>query len=181
MSAPSPARNSIGSVPRQAKGLTLAAAISLPVIAVIVLYLATRQSESDASQTLGDIAVLASSLFATVACARAAIRRDATTRGWALMGAATLIWSFGQLIYIYYGVTRHHVYPFPSAADAAYLSYGILALAALFLFPRPPALLISRVRVVLDALVIGAGIVIITESTVLRPLREVLGSDPLIA
>ncbi|HWJ53526.1 MAG TPA: response regulator [Propionibacteriaceae bacterium] len=179
MSAPSPARNSLGSVLRPGKGLTLTAAISLTMIVVVILYLATQPPESDASQTLADIAILASSIFATVACARAARRHDATARGWALMFAATLIWSLGELIYTYYGVTRDHVYPFPSAADAAYLTYAVLALAALFAFPRPPALLISRVRVVLDALVIGAGIVIITEASVLHPLHEVLGSGPI--
>jgi PAS domain S-box-containing protein len=178
MDAPSPARNGIDSAdfPRQAKDLTWTAAIGLPIIGGVVLSFAMQQSRSDVSQTLGDLAILASSLFATVACARAARRRDATARGWALMGAATLIWSVGQVIFTYYGVTRDHVYPFPSAADAAYLSYTVLALAALFAFPRPPALLISRVRVVLDALVIGAAIVIIIESAVLHHLREALGS-----
>ena len=179
MSAPSPARNSIGSVWRPGKSFALTAAICLAVIAVVLLYLATQPPESYASQTLGDIAILPSSIFATVACARAARRGGATARGWALMCAATLMWSIGELIFAYYGVTRDHEYPFPSAADAAYLAYAILALLALFAFPRPPALLISRVRVVLDALVIGAGIVIITESAVLHPLHEVLGSGPI--
>ena len=178
MSAPSPARNSIGSADfsRPAKDLTWTAAIGFSATGAIVLYFAMQQSTSNVSQTAGDIAILASSLFATVACVRAARRRDATARGWALMAAATLFWSLGQLIFTYYGVARDHVYPFPSVADAGFLSFIILALAALFAFPRPPALLISRIRVILDALVIGMGIAIISKSAVLHHLYEALGS-----
>ena len=46
-------------------------------------------------------------------------------RGWAVMAAATLVWSLGQVIYTYYGLARDHVYPFPSAADAGYLAYAV--------------------------------------------------------
>jgi two-component system, sensor histidine kinase and response regulator len=156
--------------------LTWTAAISLTIIAAVVVCQATHQFDSNVSQTLGDIAILASSLFAAVACVRAARRRGAMARGWALMGAATLTWSVGQVISTYNGLTTDHGSPFLSAADVAYMTYAVFAIAALFAFPRPPALLISRARVVLDALVIGAGIVIMSESAVLQQLHEVLGS-----
>ncbi|HWI02045.1 MAG TPA: PAS domain S-box protein, partial [Propionibacteriaceae bacterium] len=175
MSGPSPVRSSADSVPRQPNGLMWTAGIGVLTIVAVVGYLATQRSRSNDSQTLADLAILACSLFAAVACFRAARRRDAMTLGWALMSAATAVWSVGQVIFTYYGLIGKGDSPFLSSADAAYLSYTVIAIVALFTFPRPPARLISHLRVMLDALVIAAGIVILSESVVLHPLHEVLG------
>ena len=111
------------------------AAINLTLIAAVVVCQATQQFDSNTSQSVGDIAILASSLFAAVASAMAARRRDAMARGWALMSVATLIWSVGQVISTYNGLITDHSSPFLSAADAAYLSFAVFAIAALFAFP----------------------------------------------
>ena len=54
----------------------------------------------------------------------------------------------------------------------AYLGYSVPVIAALFAFPRPPALLISRFRQILDALVITIGLLFISEATVLHTVWE---------
>ena len=53
-----------------------------------------------------------------------------------------------------------------------YLGYSVPVIAALFAFPKPPALLISRFRQVLDALVITIGLLFISEATVLHVVWE---------
>ena len=142
-------------------------------VLAVVLYLATHVPSSDRSQAIGNLAILGVGIFAVVACARAARRRSAAARGWALMAAGVLVWTVGMAVYAFYGITRDNVYPFPSAADAGFLGYALPAAAALFAFPRPRGRLISRIRAVLDALVITAGIVFVSAATVLQQVREV--------
>ncbi len=53
-----------------------------------------------------------------------------------------------------------------------YLGYSVPVIAALFAFPKPPSLLISRFRQILDALVITIGLLFISEATVLHVVWE---------
>ena len=144
-------------------------AAGVTVTVLVTAYLLTHSRYSDANQGLGDLAILASALFATASCARAASRRTARTRAWLLLTLSMALWTVGQITYTFYGVTRDHVYPFPSLADAAFLSYSVPAIAALFAFPRPRA---RQLRVVLDALVITSAIVFLSAGTVLQEIAS---------
>ena len=95
------------------------------------------------------------------------------------MGVSTGLWTLGQVIYTYYGLSRDNVHSFPSWADAACLSFYIPAIAALFAFPRPPARLISRLRLVLDVLVISTGTLFLSEAVVLHHLHEAANMEGL--
>jgi len=123
------------------------------------------------SQTLGNFAILGCGVVGTLACARAAVRDDRTRRGWALLTAATLLWTLGQAYYTALGWTRNHVYPFPSLADLGYLGV-VPAMAGIFAFPRPAKWRESRLRAILDALVITLSVLFISWDTV---LYEVVG------
>lgn len=171
-----PSRDPGVNLPRR---FVLTGVVGSAMIVPVTGYLAGNESSSAFAQTLGNLAILLTAIFALVACALAARRRTAAARGWALMTLAVSLWTLGQTIYTYYGLTRNHVYPFPSAADAGFLSFAPVVAAALFAFPRPPALLISRLRGVLDALVITAEILVISDVTVLQPVREVIDLETL--
>lgn len=73
-----------------------------------------------------------------------------------------------------YGITRHHVYPFPSLADVGFLGYTAPAAAGMLLLRgrRLPRRLPRRVQywALLDAAVIAASILFISWTTVLGPL-----------
>ena len=142
-----------------------AGTVGVTLTVLVTVYLLTHPHSSDANQQLGDLAILSAAVFATASCARAANRRSLTSRAWLLLALSMGLWTLGQTIYTYYGLTRNHVYPFPSLADAAFLSYSVPAIAALFAFPRPRA---RRLRVVLDALVITLAIVFLSSGTVLK-------------
>ncbi|WP_155849568.1 hypothetical protein [Arthrobacter sp. H20] len=82
---------------------------------------------------------------------------------------ATLVWFGGMAAWTYFGVARDHLYPFPSIADIGFIGYALPAIAALLLFPRPPATLVSRLHLLLDGGVIAATVLFISWATVLGP------------
>jgi two-component system sensor histidine kinase/response regulator len=147
------------------------------IVAVLGLYLGTHDRSSAVSQTLGDGSIFAFSLLAALACARAARARSSSRSGWLLLTFSLSLWSAAQLTYSLYGVTSQHVYPFPSIADVWFLAYSIPALAGLFAFPRPDALLVSRVRGLFDALVIATATIFVSWATVLEPTHSAFGLD----
>ncbi len=149
-------------------GFLVAAIVGLTVIAGVVSYLGSHQ-QSPTTELAGNLALFVSALFTAAVCARAAWRRTPAFRGWALLALALLLWSVGQAIYTFYGLTRGNDYPFPSLADAFYLAYGIPALAAVFAFPRFSTASVSRRREVLDAAVIASGVMLVSWMTVLAP------------
>jgi len=82
------------------------------------------------------------------------------------MGAA------GQVLYSLSAAAGASITPSSVLDTIAYLGYSVPTIGALFAFPKPPALLISRFRGILDAVVITVGIFFVSEVTVLRPVRE---------
>lgn len=124
------------------------------------------------SQTLGNICILMAALSAAISCARAARKKPHQARAWLFMAASALVYATGMSIWTYYGLTLNHQYPFPSVADLGFLGYAIPAAIGLFLFPRDPAPLVARLRVVLDALVIASSMLFISWVSVLGPLHQ---------
>jgi len=100
------------------------------------LYLGSHPPSSSTSQAVGDLSILAFSLIATIGCARAARPRTPLRGGWIFLTAATVLWTLGELTYTLFGLTRNHVYPFPSLADVWFLGYAIPLIGGLLAFPR---------------------------------------------
>jgi hypothetical protein len=96
-------------------------------------------------------------------------------RGWAWLTFAFFLWTCGQAVYTSYGITRGHSYPFPSPADAGFLSYAPFAIAGLLFLPRQTVRGESRLRVVLDAAVITLGLLFVSWATVLNRVLGVGG------
>ncbi len=67
--------------------------------------------------------------------------------------------------------------PFPSIADIGYLGFVPLAAAGLLAFPNVPTRLSSRVRAVLDGLLIASALLFMSWMLVLGPLYKA-GGDP---
>lgn len=129
----------------------------------------TANSGSPQAQNVGNASLLFFSLGAAVSCAVGARRDRESAKAWWSLSAATLVWFAGMVAWTYLGLTRNHLYPFPSLADVGFIGYAIPATAALFLFPRPPATLVSRLHTLLDGGVIAATVLFISWATVLGP------------
>ena len=155
----------------------LAAVAWALIITLVTGYLAVGDRSSFESQAVGNLAFLVALLFGTAMSAWAARRQQALRKAWSLMA---LSWFLGALGQVWYTVRASSgAGPSPVFDTFAYLSYAIPVIAALFAFPKPPTLLISRFRSVLDALVITVSLVFISEATVLRPVREATDLDGL--
>ncbi|MHA7272676.1 hybrid sensor histidine kinase/response regulator [Arthrobacter sp. TMT4-20] len=152
-------------------GLWWLAGAGLAVAAAVGSYLVANSGE-DLAQHVGNISLLLFSLAAAVSCAVAACRDKESAKAWWLLATATLVWFGGMAAWTYFGVTRDHLYPFPSIADIGFIGYAIPATAALFFFPRPPATLVSGLHTLLDGGVIAATVLFISWATVLGPAHR---------
>lgn len=129
-------------------------------------------SATPTAKHLGNLGQLLAALVAGGACWRAARRGGAERPAWALLSVSMLVWSAAALLWFWFGVTRGHVYPFPSVADLGFIGYAVPAAAALMAFPREPQLAVSWFRGLLDALVIASSVLFVSWATVLGPVVE---------
>jgi diguanylate cyclase (GGDEF)-like protein/PAS domain S-box-containing protein len=115
-----------------------------------------------------DLGEMMAALIGAAACFVAA-RREAgfIRRGWLLLGLCSLSWGAGEAIWSYYQLFPGTGVPFPSLADAGFLLAVPLALGGLLCFFSPPVGWTSRVRAVVDALIVSSGILLISWLTVL--------------
>jgi PAS domain S-box-containing protein len=145
---------------------------------VIVLILGNNivsDRSSARSQAIGILSSAGFLLFATFACARGALRRTPYSRAWFFLTTALLLCLASTAFTIYYQLTMDGGYPFPSPSDYVFLAYVFPALAALLSLPRPPALRISRWRMVLDTLVIALGVLFLSWIAVLESVVRTVG------
>lgn len=169
-----------GGVPGSIPLPKVAGKIALAGVAIVILVLVLAANPgTSAAQSTGDFAILLAALTASASCARAARRQGEAARAWRFMTVATLVWSTGQVIWTFNGLTQDHVYPYPSLADAAYIAYSVPAAIGLFLFPRPRVSRVAFLRTLLDAAVIAAGVLFMSWATVLGPLYRTDGQDRL--
>jgi len=126
-----------------------------------------------------DLADLGAAGVAAGTCWIAARRhRGRARRAWTLMGLSAAAWGAGQAVWSWDELVRHHQMPFPSAADAGFLAALPLCVLAALSFPvgrREEGARDSRLRGVLDALIIATGLLAVSWATV---LQTVAGAHP---
>jgi hypothetical protein len=91
-------------------------------------------------------------------------------QGWLLMGGSCLAWGLGMVVWSSYESLGGRDVPFPSLADVGYLATVPLAVAALLIFPTAPQRLAAQIRTVVDGLVIGASLLIVSWILALGPV-----------
>jgi diguanylate cyclase (GGDEF)-like protein len=115
---------------------------------------------------------------AAVSCAVAAVR--APDRGhltWWLVAASCGLEAAGDLIWFVIEAVMGHAVPFPSLADVGYLAAIPFAFAAVLSWRGPWAKL--RSLSILQGLVLGGSLLMVSWAFVLRPLVASSGLDPL--
>lgn len=119
-------------------------------------------------------------LVAAWQCARrAATVAGRLRQGWLLMGGSALAWGLGMVVWSAYESIGGRDVPFPSLADIGYLATVPLAVAALLIFPTAPQRFAAQVRTVVDGLVIGASLLIVSWVLALGPVVRGGGTGPL--
>jgi diguanylate cyclase len=132
------------------------------------------------TRLVDDVASLAGVLFAAGCAgwaARAATGR--ARRGWLAMMAGLLAWAVGEVIWAWYEVwLRYEQAPSPSWADAGYLLFPIGAgLAVLLLSVNDMGQ--SRMRLVLDGVIVAVSVFVISWVTVLESVFHAGGETRL--
>lgn len=139
------------------------------VLAALGLFLAAN-SGTLAALVTGDLTILVAALLAGFSCGRAALRGGLNARAWAMLSAAAFVWAAGMAVWTYFGLANNQVYPFPSLADALFLSYSVPAAVALFSFKRSGGTTrVGLFRAVLDAAVIAGSVLAISWFITLGP------------
>ena len=114
-------------------------------------------------------AMLASAaLGAGVSCLVTAYRASGRYRLiWLFLGLGMVSWSIGQFIWDYYETIRNQPVPFPSLADAGYLTEVPLVVAALVLLPSGSRSMAGRTRTVLDGMIVAFALMLVSWMLVL--------------
>ena len=111
------------------------------------------------SVVVSDVAFLPIGIATALMAWRAAAHRSLdrrTRRAWILFGLAFLSWWLGDVIWFWFEAIRL-VQPFPSAADAGYLSFYVLLIAGVLTMPGAPRAALDRTKVWLDAGIVVLG------------------------
>jgi diguanylate cyclase (GGDEF)-like protein len=101
---------------------------------------------------IGDLAFVPVNGTGGVCAWRASLRKDLgrlTCRAWRLLSAAFWLYLLGDMLQLVYEVLLHRR-GYPTWADAAYLSFYVVAFAGLLAFPSPRRTRSERFRLLLD-------------------------------
>ena len=140
------------------------------------LWTAFRWDGIRVTEALDDFGEAVAAAIAMAACIVAARRHPGRLRiAWALLGGMALAWAVGECIWSYFEVIRGEQVPFPSLADAGYLSAVPLAIAAIAVFPGRHRSA-SRLAFLLDGSIMAGALLVVSWATVLGAVYRA-GSD----
>ncbi|MCA1823285.1 MAG: EAL domain-containing protein [Frankia sp.] len=156
---------------RRFLALTVAAGV---LGAGLAVYFA-QAGQTALAQAASDAAQLAAAATAAGACLVRSRRGGEEARAWRWLGRAAGIWTAAALVWFAYGVSRGHVYPFPSVADIGFLAYVVPAIVGLAAFPMGSERLVARRETIIDAAVIAMSAIFISWATVLGKVYRASG------
>ena len=111
-----------------------------------------------------DIGEAVAALIAAGSCGYASYRAAGRMRtAWGLLGASALSWGAGEVIWSVLEVGLNQ-FPFPSAADAGFLTAIPLAVAAVLTFPSAPSRVTTRAQAVIDGAIVALSLIFVSWS-----------------
>jgi diguanylate cyclase (GGDEF)-like protein len=138
--------------------------------------LISRWGGESTAFNVSQIGLQAFATFAAICCAMAAWSADGRQRkAWIAMTVGVTGWAIGAALWIYYESIAH-MPPFPSLADAGYLTFPIGVVLAMVLFPVGYSGH-SRIRFVLDGFIVAGALFEISWVFVLRSIFESDGTS----
>ena len=154
----------------------IAAGIAASLTVAFALWIQFRWDGIRITEAIDDFGEAAGGLVAAIACVFAARRLRGRMRlAWALFAGMAAAWTVGECVWSYFEVIRGQQVPFPSLADAGYLSAVPLAIAAIGVFPgRHRAA--SRLAFLLDGSIMAGALLVVSWATVLGVVYRA-GSD----
>jgi len=151
-------------------------------VAAFIAWLFVRWPYGDQVVLIDNIGFLPMSIAGAVLAWRAAWHRNLdrrTRRAWLVLGIGFASFWLGDVLWLYYENIRGTA-PFPSWADAGYLSYYPLIFVGLLLFPAAPRSGGQVLKFWLDAMTVLLGGGMVIWYLVLRPIAQADDSSPLL-
>ncbi|MBU2662638.1 bifunctional diguanylate cyclase/phosphodiesterase [Actinoplanes bogorensis] len=142
------------------------------VVIAFAFILSTGAGGPGFTLAVSNFGLCLGAIAAAVACLYRGRRFTGRMRwGWSLIGLGVLSWGLGQAVACWYGLVGREV-PLPSEADLGYLGMIVLTSAGLLVLPSRAQALASRMRSVLDGLMVAASLVLMAWIFVVSPLLE---------
>ncbi|MDQ1673500.1 MAG: hypothetical protein QOC98_2062 [Frankiaceae bacterium] len=156
-------RQLLGAARRLSPSVLAVASASAVVLCLLILQPGGRQFV----QAVDNLSSSAAGLFGGAVCLWRCRTAGPLRRSWLALGVGLVGWGVGQAIWSWYELVAHREVPFPSMADAGFLTFPVAAAVALLLFPRGQGTTEGRVRSLLDGLIIACSLLVLSMESVL--------------
>lgn len=145
----------------------LAAVACAVLVGLFVVEIRVQPGGERVTRAVDDLTqMLAAASAATLALWRASRCSGHARASWRLIGLGLACWAAGEAIWSYFEVVARVETPFPSLADAGFLLFPALAAAGLLVRPSRAFSGRGRIRIGLDAMLIGASLFAVSWATV---------------
>ncbi len=132
------------------------------MLLAVVLFLVVVRAHpggARAGRAVDDVGQLLAAAAAAAACGWRARRAGGRAgRAWLLLALATGSWAAGELVLSHFELLAGRQTPFPSAADAGYLLFAVLAVAGMLLWPSHALRGGARWRGLLDGVLVAGSL-----------------------
>jgi diguanylate cyclase (GGDEF)-like protein len=135
------------------------ARISAGSCVLFLVWLCLPGRSPELRQAVSSLSFVIAPAAASWRCVVAARRRDAWSRTWSLVASALGVWALGSAIWVY--LDARGPAPFPSPADAAWLLFPLLGIAALLSLPSMPRRATPAARLMLDGVATAAALLLV--------------------
>jgi diguanylate cyclase (GGDEF)-like protein/PAS domain S-box-containing protein len=151
----------------------LAAAAAAWYLGTAIVF-ALKLVGPDTLTVMSGLSLTAAAIAAGGACLvrSRTVTEPRTRSAWQLLGAAAIAWGGGQIVTSLYELVLKQDVPFPSLADLGYLLAVPLWAAGLLYLAVPANQLATRIRAVLDGLLISIALLLVSWVTVLGPVAH---------
>ena len=141
---------------------------------VVAVHATVISAGGTVADRVNDVTQCVAALAAAVACLGTARREQHRTlrAGWHLLAAGCASWGLGQLVSSFYELGLKQAAPFPSVADIGFVGFVPLSAWGLVLFVRSPSRGSTRLRGMVEALLIGCSLLLTAWATVLPSVIE---------
>jgi hypothetical protein len=138
-------------------------AVSGGLLAILLL----RPFSDDVIQALDNVTSAAAALFGGMVCLWRSRSAGVLRSSWTALAVGLIGWGTGQSIWTWFELVAGREVPFPSIADAGFLTFPVAAVAALMMFPRGRGTTESRIRGLVDGLIIACSLLVLSMESVL--------------
>ncbi|MCA1712977.1 MAG: EAL domain-containing protein [Actinobacteria bacterium] len=158
---------------RSARGVPSYDAVALWGFVLFLCWVLLPGRAHDARQVVSSVSFVVAPAAAAWRCWRAAQRGGGWTWTWRLLAVATGVWAVGSACWDYLELRSEAPAPFPSVADAAYLVFPVLGIAALLALPAMPRRAAPAARLLLDGVAAAAALLLLAR---FGPLSSAVGA-----